>query len=190
MPPDATATKRRLLEAAHDEFAKHGLAGGRIDRMAETAQVNKRLIYVHFGNKNELFDLVVARCIAELAEAVPFNARDLPEYAGELFDYLIEHPKVLRLTGWAQLERPEPTSAEQDSYRPKLEAIAAAQQAGVVNAETEAADVLALVLGLTTAWSNAAPALRELAPGEPWSIKRLRVHREAMIAAVRAAVSP
>ncbi|MEU6573683.1 TetR family transcriptional regulator, partial [Streptomyces sp. NPDC046805] len=112
MPPDATATKKRLLKAAHNEFAQFGLAGARVDRIAEAAQANKRLIYVHFGNKNDLFDLVVANSLADLARAVPFTADDLPGCVGNLFDYLLDNPQVLRLTGWAQLERPDASPAQ------------------------------------------------------------------------------
>jgi AcrR family transcriptional regulator len=178
-----------LLEAAYSEFAQYGLAGARVDRMAATAQVNKRLIYVHFGNKAELFDLVVAQSLADLAEAVPFTADDLPRYASDLFDYLVERPEVLRLTGWAQLERPEPTAAETDAYRPKVDAVASAQQGGALTKDGDATDILALVLGLTTAWANASPALRTLASEPPWSPERLRMHRAAMIAAVHAFVT-
>ncbi|MEU6817867.1 TetR family transcriptional regulator [Streptomyces sp. NPDC046860] len=186
MPPDATATKKRLLEAAYNEFAQFGLAGGRVDRIAEAAKANKRLIYVHFGNKNDLFDLVVANSLADLAEAVPFTADDLPGYAGNLFDYLLEHPQVLRLTGWAQLERPDASPAQVDAYHPKIGAISSAQQQGIVTKTVTPADILALLLGLTTAWANASPALRSLADQPPWDPERLQIHRAAMIAAVQA----
>ncbi|MER6192921.1 TetR/AcrR family transcriptional regulator [Streptomyces cyaneofuscatus] len=186
MPPDATATKKRLLKAAYDEFAQFGLAGARVDRIAEAAKANKRLIYVHFGNKDDLFDLVVANSLEDLAKAVPFTAEDLPGYAGSLFDYLLEHPQVLRLTGWSQLERPDAPPAQVDAYRPKIGAIADAQQHNLVTEEVAPADVLALLLGLTTAWANASPALRSLADQPPWDRERLRIHRAAMIAAVQA----
>ncbi|MFC9755247.1 TetR family transcriptional regulator [Streptomyces sp. NPDC056921] len=190
MPPDATATKKRLLDAAYSEFAQYGLAGARVDRIAETAQVNKRLIYVHFGNKADLFDIVVAKSLADLSEAVHFNADDLPRYAGDLFDYLLEHPQVLRLTGWARLERPEPTAAEVDAYRPKIDAIASAQQSDTVAKGIAPTDVLALTLGLITAWASASPALQSLAPQSPWSPERLLCHRAAMTAAVQAFAAP
>ena len=53
---NATATKQRLLQAATDEFAAHGIAGARVDRLADTAQANKQLIYAYFGSKDGLFD--------------------------------------------------------------------------------------------------------------------------------------
>ncbi|MGW5331687.1 TetR/AcrR family transcriptional regulator [Streptomyces bauhiniae] len=128
----------------------------------------------------------VHRGLADLAEAVPFTADDLPGYAGRLFDYLLERPQVLRLTGWAQLERPDATPGQVDAYAPKIDAIASAQQRNVVTGTVTPADVLALLLGLTTAWANASPALRSLADQPPWDPERLRIHRAAMIAAVRA----
>jgi AcrR family transcriptional regulator len=50
------SARARLLDAAFEEFAQHGLAGARVDRIAEAAQANKGLIYVYYGNKEQLFD--------------------------------------------------------------------------------------------------------------------------------------
>ena len=186
MPPDATATKARILDAGLREFARYGLAGARVDRIAESARANKRSIYVHFGNKEQLFDLVVAHALAEMAAAVPFTAKDLADYAGRLFDYLLAHPHVLRLTTWAQLERPEPTPEQIAAYRPKVADIAAAQESGSISNHAAPADVLALTISLTTAWANASPALRTLAPEPADSPERIGHHRTALIEAVRA----
>ena len=125
MPPDSTDTKRRLLDAACVEFARHGLAGARVDRIAEQAKANKRLIYAYYGNKEQLFDTVVVDFLGVLADAVPFAAEDLAGYAGALFDYLAEHPAMVRLTMWKLLERPEVSEAERAAYLPKVEAVAA-----------------------------------------------------------------
>ncbi|WP_100880770.1 TetR/AcrR family transcriptional regulator [Pseudonocardia alni] len=177
MPPDATETKRRILAAARSEFAQYGLAGARIDRIADRASANKRSIYVHFGPKEKLFDRVVAQGLVELAEAVSFTPDDLPGYAGRLFDHLLVDPTILRLSTWANLERPDATSGEAETYRAKVEALK--DQFG-----DSAVDVLVLVLGLVTAWATASPSLRTLAGGEPWSSTRLAEHRRVMTASV------
>ncbi|MDN3247398.1 helix-turn-helix domain-containing protein, partial [Streptomyces sp. ZSW22] len=52
---DPEATKARIFEAAVAEFARHGIAGARIDRIAAEAKANKQLIYAYYGNKAELF---------------------------------------------------------------------------------------------------------------------------------------
>ncbi|AWG52485.1 TetR/AcrR family transcriptional regulator [Mycobacteroides abscessus] len=186
MPPDASATKKRLLDAAYAEFAEHGLAGARVDRIGAAAEANKRLLYVYYTNKETLFDIVVAHSIQQMSEAVPFTPEDLPGYAGALFDHLIKHPEHLRLATWAQLERPAAGPAETSAYAAKVAAIA---QTGLSAGDVEPADILALTLGLTTAWLGASPALRGLAASEPFSPERLATHRTALIAAVEALVS-
>ena len=42
---NAEATKERILEAALAEFSDHGIAGARVDRIAQAARCNKNLIY-------------------------------------------------------------------------------------------------------------------------------------------------
>ncbi|TXN30048.1 TetR family transcriptional regulator [Lacisediminihabitans profunda] len=179
MPPDATETKRRILAAAHAEFAEYGLAGARVDRIAESASANKRSIYVHFGPKETLFDIVIEQTIAQLEVEVPFTADDLPGYGGRLFDFIVAHPLLGRLSVWAQLERAEATTVETAAYAAKVAALAALGDAGAV-------DTLALVLGLVTSWFMASPALRAAASDGPWSVTRLREHRAALTAAIAA----
>ncbi|MUN56018.1 TetR family transcriptional regulator [Kocuria koreensis] len=182
MPPNAADTKRRILDAARHEFAEHGLAGARVDRIAEAGNINKRSIYMHFGPKDVLFDTVVALSLSEMAEAVPFTVDDLPGYAGSLFDYLIEHPEVLRLTSWAGLERPDASADEVAAYEPKIEALS--ERFGGV-----AVDVLALLLGQVTAWQYASPALKVHSPEDPWSPERLKRHRSMLVASVASLVT-
>ena len=91
---DATATRARILEAATDEFAAHGLAGARVDRLAARAGANKERIYAYFGSKEGLFDATVEANIEQLIDAVPFTADDLPGYAESLFEFNVEAPRV------------------------------------------------------------------------------------------------
>ncbi|WP_369372378.1 TetR family transcriptional regulator [Promicromonospora sp. Populi] len=99
-------TPERILEAAAEEFAQYGLAGARVDRIAEGAAANKQRIYAYFGGKESLFDQVVGARILDLLDAVPFDADDLPGYAVRLFDFTIGHPELIRLLLWHTLERP------------------------------------------------------------------------------------
>ena len=60
MPRNAELTRRKILDAAVDEFAAKGLAGARVDRIAASAGVNKRMIYHHFGNKLGMFEAALS----------------------------------------------------------------------------------------------------------------------------------
>ncbi|GGX69745.1 TetR/AcrR family transcriptional regulator [Streptomyces minutiscleroticus] len=189
MPPDATETKRRLKKAAVEEFARHGLAGARVDRIAENAAANKRSIYMHFGTKEELFDMVVADSMVELAQAVSIDASDLAEYAGELFDQLEQRPHVRRLYLWAGLERQQPVDAEVAEYRRNIAAIEAAQAAGRVRTDIPATELMAMTVALVMSWETASWSLKALQTQTgPASFAPRR--RDAIAAAVTALVHP
>jgi AcrR family transcriptional regulator len=152
---DSAATKRRLLEAATEEFAERGVAGARVDRIAAAAQSNKRLIYDYFGDKDGLFDAVTDAGIDRIIDAVPIDADDLPAYAGRLFDYLLDNPELLRLRTWARLERrttPEARARSAKSYGRRLAAIEDAQRRGRVTATLTPIQILALLESLVVGW--------------------------------------
>ena len=50
-----TKTKQKIIDASLIEFARYGLAGARVDRISESAEVNKAMIYYHFGSKESLY---------------------------------------------------------------------------------------------------------------------------------------
>ncbi|MET8756166.1 TetR family transcriptional regulator [Streptomyces sp. NPDC004667] len=152
MARDSSATKARILAAAFDEFAEYGIAGARVDRIADTAGANKRMIYVYYGNKEGLFDQVLLQAVEQGAESVPFDARNLPRYAGAIFDHLTADPRLVRLVMWKRLERPEATALEAEAYARKAASLAAAQRDGRVDPTHDPADLLILVLGLAQAW--------------------------------------
>src|SRR5580692_9778257 len=60
------ATVRRILAAAENGFAEHGLAGARIDAIARAARVNKALLYYYFKSKEELHRHTLEMLFGEL----------------------------------------------------------------------------------------------------------------------------
>src|ERR1700740_3014501 len=97
---DAEATRQRLLDAAAEEFAARGIAGARVDRIAQAAAANKAQIYHYFGSKDDRF-------VQAMLRDTPIDATDLPEYAGQLFDRYQKDPQIQRLATWYRLERPD-----------------------------------------------------------------------------------
>ncbi|MFD7137115.1 hypothetical protein [Streptomyces sp. NPDC059894] len=130
--------------------------------MAEAAAANKRSIYMHFGTKEELFDMVVADSMLELAKAVSIDAGHLPGYAGELFDRLEQRTHVRRLYLRAGLERQQPIDVEVEEYRRNVAAIKAAQEAGRIRADIPAVELMAMVIGLVISWDTASWSLKAL----------------------------
>ncbi|WP_329360136.1 TetR/AcrR family transcriptional regulator [Streptomyces sp. NBC_01483] len=190
MPRDSSATKARLLDAAFTEFATYGIAGARVDRIAEAAGANKRLIYAYFGNKEQLFDEVLRRAMTAGAESVPFDVEDLPGYAGAIFDHLVARPDLMRLRLWRLLERPSTTGLEPDAFRSKAAEVAEAQQRGEVAQDMEPADLLTMVLAAAQAWFWAAEGLKPEDISQSWSPQRLALHRSSVIEAARRMSEP
>src|SRR6478752_788772 len=110
---DTERTKQLLLDAATEEFSRHGLAGARVDRIAAAAGVNKERLYQYFGKKDELFSIVLERELAGVIGATALSGTGLEAvatYAGRIFDYQREHPALARLVFWEGLELDEPVA--------------------------------------------------------------------------------
>ena len=102
----------RILKAAVAEFARYGLGGARVDRIAARAGANKRMLYYYFGNKDELFLAVLEDSYARIRSAEralhltdvdPREAmRRLVEFT---WRYYLEHPEFLTLLNSENLHR-------------------------------------------------------------------------------------
>ncbi|MEU0566821.1 TetR family transcriptional regulator [Nonomuraea sp. NPDC005983] len=97
------ATRAALLEAAREEFAAYGVAGARVDRIAERAGVNKERIYGHFGSKEKLFDAVITEALDDLTAQIALPGADPVDYVAKLTDYYRAHPELVRLLMWEAL---------------------------------------------------------------------------------------
>ena len=159
--PRGEATRRRLLDAAAAEFAQHGLAGARVDRVAAAARSNKAQLYAYFRSKEGLFDAVFAEHVDRIVEAVPLDD-DLAAYAVRLYDSSLASPEIVRLVTWARLER-HPLGdlfhdgIDHDAH--KVERIREAQARGTVDPRLDPADVLSVVIAMSMAWSPASATI-------------------------------
>ncbi|RFA08185.1 hypothetical protein B7R54_02330 [Subtercola boreus] len=181
MARDAEATRDRILAAAADEFAARGLAGARIDRIAAGAASNVRLIYAHFGSKEDLFSAVLHHELTALAEAVPVDVDDLPGWVGRLFDYHRAHPAGVRISLWRELERPESGPDHSPLYEQKVAAMA-----GTIGTPDAAVDLLVLLYGMAQAWFFTPTGLKESDGRDPATDIRMSAHRRTLVAAARA----
>jgi AcrR family transcriptional regulator len=165
MARNAEQTRARIMNAATEEFAAYGIAGARMDRVAERAASSKERIYAYFGNKEQLFDAVFSNSVRAYFDEVDFDASDLPGYAGRLFDHFADAPERLRLSTWYRLERPAGIGLQSviDANGVRVKAIAAAQDAGVILADFTPVQLLALIQSLSTSWATMNPEFAAMA---------------------------
>ena len=186
MPRTSAPTRARLIAAAAAEFADHGLAGARVDRIAAAAAANKRAIYDYFGSKEALFDAALIRVIGDLNDAVPLRPDDLPGYAAELFDYLLAHPAAVRMIAWRRLERPQAGPGLNGSYVEHMMAVRdQAGPAAIGPAAIGPVDLVVLVIGLANAWHLSSADLLPAAGQDPADPQRIALHRSAAVEAAR-----
>jgi AcrR family transcriptional regulator len=111
---DPEQTRARILAAAKAEFARVGLGGARVDRIAALAGANKRMLYYYFGNTDELFRAVLEATyehIRESEKALHLDEVEPREAIRRLvaftWDYYLQHPEFLSLLNSANLHRAE-----------------------------------------------------------------------------------
>jgi AcrR family transcriptional regulator len=109
---DAGRTQAAILAAATREFARHGMGGARVDRIAARAKTNKRMLYYYFGNKDALFRAVLESAYARIRAAETQlslldmepveSVRRLIEFT---WNYYLAHPEFLTLLNSENLHR-------------------------------------------------------------------------------------
>jgi AcrR family transcriptional regulator len=114
-------TREAILTAAEVVFAEHGFDGARIDTIAEVSGYNKTLIFRYFGDKLGLYAEVLKRADREANELLAGVFAPLLEdetaasHAHQfrtflatmmqtLFDYLLAHPRFVRILTWEMAE--------------------------------------------------------------------------------------
>jgi AcrR family transcriptional regulator len=109
---DPARTRARILEAAMREFARYGLGGARVDRIAERAGANKRMLYYYFGDKDGLFLAALEHAYGQIRNAeqgLLLEDRDPREALRRLVEftwrYYLEHPEFLTLLNSENLHK-------------------------------------------------------------------------------------
>jgi AcrR family transcriptional regulator len=90
----------RVLKAALNEFARHGFAGARVDRIVQRADVSPRSLYYHFGSKRGLWNAVRERLRAQHFQDFVRGVTDEP-----LTDHLIANIDIAMTPRWQQFAR-------------------------------------------------------------------------------------
>jgi AcrR family transcriptional regulator len=111
---DPDRTRADIIEVATQEFSEKGLAGARIDVIAETMQTSKRMIYYYFGSKEGLYIAVLEEAYRRiraiendlhLDDLAPEDA--LRRLVSFTFDYQHASPGFIRLVMNENIHRGE-----------------------------------------------------------------------------------
>lgn len=162
----AVSGKEKILRVAEDLFVEKGFVGTSMSEIAERAGVAKSLIYHHFESKQalwhdlirqyhersgvleKLFDTMLAEDPEALAKLV--TGKD------GFFEFLRNHPRVVRLFAWLSLEQEFDIDYPEESIRQKvLERVRFLQDKGWFRPEIEPGLIPIIFLSLMMHWFSA-----------------------------------
>jgi len=188
---DAKGAREAILNAAEAVFAQHGFDGARIDAIAAEAGYNKSLLFQYFGDKLGLYAEVnkrIDRDINELGvrvlaplledETIASDAHRFRTFLettiGALFDYLLEHPRLVRIILWEQAEGWQTyariiSQFETEDVDQLRTLFSKARRAGLLRSDFD--PLIQLVMAEQMCWSYLAtiPLYQLMLPGEDLS---------------------
>jgi len=99
--PREPDTVSRILEAARKVFLEKGMAGARMQQIADEAGINKALLHYYFRSKEQLFRQVFEEALADMLPKVhaavlqPMRVQDkLKTFVRVYFEQVRAHPVV------------------------------------------------------------------------------------------------
>ncbi len=105
-------SKSAILTAAEHEFAQKGLFGARVDEIAAKADINKRMIYAYFGDKEQLYIQVLLHNYSKLEEVenalikeTATGTRLVKNIISTYFDFLYANPSFVNILMWENLNK-------------------------------------------------------------------------------------
>ena len=112
---DPDRTKARIFQAAADEFAARGFDGARMDKIAELAGINKRMIYVYWGDKQELYREILRQKVQAMHEVFTTDWGSPADNLVRYFKGTLAERELLRFIQWEALgDLSGPLVAEDD----------------------------------------------------------------------------
>ena len=188
-----SATARRILAAAEENFAAQGMAGARTDEIAAAAHANKAMLYYYFGDKRRLHRAVLENLFRQLRAAVYAPAADtklsarerLLDFLTGYFDFLASHPNYPRLV---QREAMAATKdfewIVREHLRPSHARLVRTIEEGIRAGEFRNVDpdhTAFTMMGMTTSYFAAAPILSQVAGRDLMAPKALAARKRALL---------
>jgi AcrR family transcriptional regulator len=167
---DAARTRKKIMEAARDEFAARGLAGARIESIARRAGVAKQLLYHYFPGKEALFEATLASKFGQHRPAGPDTQGPAGAFL-QRFRAALSDPVWVRFLTWEAAEH-DPADriiaeeVRRESAARQLAAVAERQARGELPADLPA-DLLVLAIASLAIYPLAFGQITEMVTGKP-----------------------
>ncbi len=195
-------SRAAILKAAVREFAQEGVAGARTDAIAQSAGVNKALLYYYFKDKEALYDAVLDHVFGGVRAAIhealsrPLPPREkLAGYVCAHFDYIASNPLYPRIVNAEFLRAGKhPSRLERIAkhyFRPVFLELSALLKQGEESGDFRRVNPIHFIPSMISAivfYFTTAPIMKLMTGGDPMSPKRLVERRAAVLDFISAAL--
>jgi TetR/AcrR family transcriptional regulator len=192
----ADQTRARILEAATQEFSANGLAGARTERIAESAGVNKALLYYYFRSKDDLYAAALESVAARVAlssmavleldcsageRMIRFALNHFDRiYSQAVFQTLMQQEMIRLRKGEADAMSP----LVEKLFRPMAERVLALAKEGIGSGElipVESSQLIYAVLGPNVFYFLSAPMMRLIRDNNALDLPAIAFRRKAAV---------
>ncbi|MEI9963202.1 MAG: TetR family transcriptional regulator [Limisphaerales bacterium] len=186
-------TRARIIAAALKEFSAHGFAGARVDAIARSAAINKRMLYHYFGDKEALFRAVLRRKIIEQQAWAEASSGEPEETLPFWFNAACKDADWVRLLEWEALqgnpEKPLDQKKRRVAVERSIDRVRQRQARGQLSAEFDARH-LVLAMRSLTMFPIAFPQLTRFIMGRPVTDPKFQQGRVEFLRQFASALRP
>jgi AcrR family transcriptional regulator len=187
-------TKGQLLTTAIELFAENGFHGTSVDTIVNTAGVNKRMVYHHFGSKERLYQAVITEVYENLS-ALEIQAleksntfqENLTQIITLYCDFLDQNPHFTRILQWENLNKGKGIESTDPKLlkNPILEALEKelnkARKTNQIRQDLDAKHLLISLIGLCQIYSSNRYTLSQVLEIDLESPESLAIRKEHTI---------
>lgn len=101
---NAERSRQEILAAAEQQFGEKGFYGARIDAIAQQSGLNKNMLYIYYGSKEELYRQVLLNMYSRMEEVERHllkssleGAELIAELIGAYYDFLEQNPSFVNI---------------------------------------------------------------------------------------------
>ena len=195
-------SRAAILKAAVYEFAQEGVAGARTDAIAQSAGVNKALLYYYFKDKEAIYDAVLDQVFGGVRAAIhealsrPLPPRErLIGYVCAHFDYIASNLLYPRIVNAEFLRAGKDASRleriAKNYFRPVFLELSALLKEGQESGDFRRVSPIHFIpsmISVIVFYFTTAPIMKLMTGGDPMSPKRLVERRAAVIDVISAAL--
>jgi TetR/AcrR family transcriptional regulator len=196
-------SRAAILQAAAQEFSKHGIAGARTDAIARAAKVNKALLYYYFKDKETLYGAVLDNAFSGMKTNV-FRVLDsnLPPrekimaYVGAYFDFIASNQIYPRLMQREMMRAREGHSEHinrlvKTYFQPIYRRVGELLHQGIAEGEFRKVDPAHFVpsmVAMIVFYFSSAPVMQRIVRFNPLAPERIAERRAAVLDFISAAL--